>query len=113
MYLSGWLSGLNYMKKLNHLRHAVQSMVAAGWLNKYSVSIALFLVWMTFFDRHNLFTQLSLRSKVEELESAIESYQEQLAQTETAHKNLMENKEKFAREKYLMHRPDEDVFLFE
>ena len=37
------------MKKLIHLRQAIASMVAAGWLNKYSVSAGLFIVWMLFF----------------------------------------------------------------
>lgn len=88
-------------------------MVAAGWLNKYSVSASLFVVWMMFFDRHNFFTQWSLQNAVHQLESSIEDYQEQLAKAEAAHLDLMNNKEKFAREKYLMHRPDEDIFLFQ
>ena len=101
------------MKKLIYLRQAIASMVAAGWLNKYSVTASLFVVWMMFFDRHNFFTQWNLRNAVHQLESSIEDYQDQLAKAETAHEDLMNNKEKFAREKYLMHRPDEDIFLFQ
>ena len=101
------------MKKLIYLRQAIASMIAAGWLNKYSVSAGLFVVWMLFFDRHNFFTQWNLRHTVEELESSIEEYRDQLTQVEAAHRDLMNNKEKFAREKYLMHRPDEDIFLFQ
>lgn len=101
------------MKKLIHLRQLIAQSIAAGWLNKYSVAAGLFVIWMFFFDKHNFFTQWNLRSSVNELENSIEKYQEQLAETETAHKDLMNNKEKFAREKYLMHRPDEDVFIFQ
>jgi cell division protein DivIC len=101
------------MKKLIHLRQVISSFIAAGWLNKYSVAAGLFVVWMFFFDKHNFFTQWNLRSSVRTLESSIEHYQEQLAETEAAHQDLMNNKEKFAREKYLMHRPDEDIFLFQ
>ncbi len=101
------------MKKLIHLRQAIASIVAAGWLTKYSVSASLFIIWMMFFDRHNFFTQWSLRNNVGNLESSIEEYREQLSKAEAAHQDLMNNKEKFAREKYLMHRPDEDVFLFQ
>jgi len=101
------------MKQLIHLRHLVSQWVAAGWLNKYSVSAGLFVIWMMFFDKHNFFTQWNLRSTVSQLENSIEDYQEQLAKTESAHKDLMNNKEKFAREKYLMHRQDEDVFIFQ
>ena len=101
------------MKQLIHLRQWIIGMIAAGWLNKYSVSIGLFVVWMLFFDKHNFFTQWQLRSSVNQLENSIEDYQRQLADTEEAHRDLMKNKEKFAREKYLMHRPDEDVFIFQ
>lgn len=101
------------MKRLIHLRLWIIGMIAAGWLNKYSVSIGLFVVWMLFFDKHNFFTQWQLRSSVNQLENSIDDYKQQLAETEEAHQDLMNNKEKFAREKYLMHRPDEDVFIFQ
>ena len=101
------------MKKLIHLRQVIAGLIADGWLNKYSVSAGLFVLWMLFFDKHNFFTQWQLRSNIHELETSIETYRDQLAETETAHQDLMNNKEKFAREKYLMHRPDEDVFLFQ
>ncbi len=101
------------MKRLLHLRQVIAQLIAAGWLNKYSVSAGLFVVWMMFFDKHNFFTQWNLRSTVSELESSIEDYQEDLTKTETAHRDLMNNKEKFAREKYLMHRSDEDVYIFQ
>lgn len=103
----------NYMKRLIHLRQVITDLIAAGWLNKYTVSAGLFVMWMLFFDKHNFFTQWNLRRSVHQLESSIEDYREQLANAEAAHKDLMNNKEKFAREKYLMHRPDEDVFLFQ
>lgn len=101
------------MKKLIHLRQVIARLIAAGWLNKYTVSAGLFFVWMLFFDKHNVITQWNLRSTVNSLENSIEQYQEELARTEAAHRDLMNNKEKFAREKYLMHRPDEDVFIFQ
>lgn len=101
------------MKRLIHLRQVISALIAAGWLNKYSVSVGLFLMWMLFFDKHNFFTQWNLTRTVHELEESIETYRDQLAETEAAHKDLMNNKEKFAREKYLMHRPDEDIFLFQ
>ena len=101
------------MEKINHLRQIISGWIAAGWLNKYSVSLGLFVVWMLFFDKHNFFTQYNLRSTVGQLENSIEDYEKQLADTEAVHRDLMNNKEKFAREKYLMHRPDEDVYIFQ
>lgn len=112
-YLSGFTTGLNDMKNLIHLRLVISNLIAAGWLNKYSVAAGLFVIWMLFFDKHNFFTQWSLRSSVHQLESSITDYQAQLAKAEAEHQDLMNNREKFAREKYLMHRPDEDVFIFQ
>jgi hypothetical protein len=101
------------MKRLIHLRQLISHWIAVGWLNKYSVSTGLFVIWMLFFDKHNFFTQWNLCSTVHQLESSIDDYKSQLAETEAAHRDLMNNKEKFAREKYLMHRSDEDVFIFQ
>ncbi len=101
------------MKRLLHLKQVVANLVTSGWLNKYSVAAGLFIVWMFFFDKHNFFTQLSLKRSVYNLERSIETYEEQLAAAEAAHKDLMNNKEKFAREKYLMHKSDEDIYLFQ
>lgn len=101
------------MKKLLYLRQRILHLVATGWLNKYSMAAGLFLVWMLFFDKHNLFTQVQLRHKVSQLEDEIGQYQEKLAEAKAAHDDLNRNKEKFARERYFMHRPDEDVYLFQ
>ena len=101
------------MKRLHSLRKVVADLMTSGWLNKYTVSAGLFIVWMLFFDKHNFFTQWSLKRSVFNLEQSIEEYQQKLAEAEAAHKDLMNNKEKFAREKYLMHKPDEDLFLFQ
>src|SRR5215213_282589 len=101
------------MKRLIHLRQVITQLIAAGWLNKYSVSFGLFVIWMLFFDKHNFFTQWNLRSSVSQLEASIDEYEKQLSDAEEAHRDLMNNKEKFAREKYMMHRPDEDVFIFQ
>ena len=101
------------MKRLHSLRKVVADLMTSGWLNKYTVSAGLFIVWMLFFDKHNFFTQWSLKRSVFNLEQSIEEYQQKLAEAEAAHKDLMNNKENFAREKYLMHKPDEDLFLFQ
>jgi cell division protein DivIC len=100
------------MKRLSVLQEWITGLIVKGWLNKYTVSAGLFVVWMLFFDKHNVFTQWSLKSKVHALESSIELYEKQLTETEAALQDLMNDKEKFARERYLMHRQDEDVYLF-
>lgn len=82
--------------------------------NKYAVSLAMFIVWILFFDRNDLFTQWSRKQELKKLESSTSFYESEITNTK---KDLMDlnNKpailEKFAREKFYLKRPNEDIFL--
>lgn len=73
------------------------------------------LVWLTFFDKNDVFTQYELIEKCYKLEKEKQYY---LTEIEENRKNLEELKtnkkslETFAREKYLMKKDNEDVFVF-
>jgi cell division protein FtsB len=82
--------------------------------NFYVVCGALFLFWMTFLDSNDLVTRVKMASKLGELEDEKEYYKERIVEVEKDRKELMTNKElleKFAREKYLMRKETEDVFV--
>ena len=82
--------------------------------NFYVVSGALFFVWMLFLDQNDLITRLKMGSKLRDLEGEKEYYTEKIAEVEKDRNELMTNKElleKFAREKYLMRKETEDVFV--
>ena len=82
--------------------------------NYYFITTALFLVWMLFFDSNDFITQFQMRHQLRELEQEKEHYVEKMAEVEKDRRELMGNPElleKFAREKYLMKRPNEDVFI--
>ncbi len=83
--------------------------------NKYFLTICGLIVWVLFFDKNDVFTQLDLVNKCKKLEkeknyylSEIESNKFQLSELQTNKKSL----ETFAREKYLMKADNEDVFIF-
>ena len=82
--------------------------------NKYFLVTSFFVVWMLFFDRNDLMSQYDYRSQVNKLEEEKEFY---LRETEQVKKDLhelttdREELEKFAREKYLMKKEKEDVFV--
>ncbi len=83
--------------------------------NKYLLTIAAMLVWLLFFDKNDVFTQYELISKVEKLQKdktyylrEISSHRQQLHELKTNKKSL----ETFSREKYLMKKENEDVFVF-
>ena len=86
-----------------------------AWLkNKYTLIALFFLVWMTFFDRNDFISQYSYRQELKKLESDKEYYQSEIEKNKKEAHELMsdpDNLEKFAREKYLMKKSDEDIFL--
>ncbi len=84
--------------------------------NFYAVTGICFLVWMTFLDSNDLITRFNMSSKLRALENEKEFYQERIIEVEKDKLELTSNKElleKFAREKYLMKKPSEDIFILE
>ncbi len=97
------------------LRASVQQWIAdhrhSGLFNKYFVAFLVFFVWLAFFDRHNLIVQYKLYSRVKEMRSEQQDYSERI-QAAQDQKALMEAwPERYARERYYMHRPDEEVYV--
>ncbi|MFI5140329.1 MAG: septum formation initiator family protein [Sphingobacteriales bacterium] len=71
-------------------------------------------VWLTFFDRNDIFTQYDLRQQVLKLEKERNYYLQEIIANNQAIEELHTNQkslEKFARETYLMKRDNEDVFV--
>jgi cell division protein FtsB len=86
-----------------------------AWLkNKYFLSIAGFTVWMLFFDPRDIFTQWQHRHELKELQASKSWYQKEIAKESIEAEQLKTNPaiiEKYAREKYLMKRENEDLFI--
>ena len=84
--------------------------------NFYFVTGAAFLAWMIFLDSNDLINRYRLSAKLRALENEREYYQEKIKEVEKDRQELMgttELLEKFAREKYLMKKPTEDIFIIE
>jgi len=82
--------------------------------NKYFLVSSIFLVWMVFFDRNDLFSQWEYHQQVSKLKQERDFYQKETAKVHQDLDELTSNKEKlekFAREKYLMKKDNEDVFV--
>lgn len=83
--------------------------------NKYVLVVLIFLVWMLFFDRHNISYLLSLREQAAQSRQDLEYYKKEIRETRTKLEELTSDQqklEKFGRETYFMKRADEDVFVF-
>lgn len=84
--------------------------------NFYVIAIIGFIIWMTFFDSNDWINRYRMNRKLGELEDEKEYYEEKIKEVEKDRQELMgtpELLEKFAREKYLMRKPGEDVFVIE
>ncbi|GAB1414992.1 septum formation initiator family protein [Paludibacter sp.] len=83
-------------------------------LNKYSIVIIGFVLYMTFFDNYNWIDRKSRGSEIKKLESEYKFYLDEIEQNKNTIYKLNNDSlflEKFAREKYYMKNDDEDVFI--
>jgi len=89
----------------------------SNWLkNKYIITVVVFMVWISFFDQNNFFTQYDFVKELESLEKDKAFFIEELTKTRQELNDLTTNPitlEKFAREKYFMKRDNEEIFVFE
>jgi cell division protein DivIC len=87
-----------------------------SWMhNKYILSGTFFLVWMFFFDPKDLSNEFRRKARLGELQKSeqhlgdlIKETREELGQLKTNAQTI----EKYAREKYLMKKDNEDLFIF-
>jgi len=85
------------------------------WLrNKYVLTIAVFTIWMLFFDQNNVVDRIRMGAEIRQLENDREYYLEQIQKDSARLHELTtnrENLEKYAREQFLMKKSNEDVFV--
>ena len=82
--------------------------------NRYVIAFLAFLIWISFFDQNNLLERHELSQRIKELERQKIHYQQEIINNKKKMEELQsnpENLEKFAREQYLMKKPDETIFV--
>lgn len=82
--------------------------------NFYVLGMLFFIFWMFFIDSNNVVNQIKLSGKLNELNEQKEFYQERKEVIKAEREELMSNPElleKFAREKYLMKKKTEDLYV--
>jgi len=85
--------------------------IPAPFRNRYFLCLLFFIGWLTFFDRHNIWTQIKLQQQLEKLKSDRIFYDKAITTVKADKKDLEQNTEKFARERYHMKKANEDVFI--
>ncbi|MEI9809307.1 MAG: septum formation initiator family protein [Bacteroidota bacterium] len=82
--------------------------------NKYFIAVAVFAAIMLFFDKNDIFTQLSRNRQLKELQQSKLHYTKEVADLEQVRDELIHNIgtiEQYAREKFLMKRDNEDLYV--
>lgn len=106
---------------LSYLRWPILFMRALSLLssllrNKYLLATTAFVIWMLFFDRNDMFTQLGRKRELKELEDSKVYFTDEITKERKFSEELKSNPaaiEKFAREQYKMKRDGEDLFIIE
>lgn len=82
--------------------------------NKYFAVLIGFVLYISFFDAHDLISQYDVKSRLWQIEDEIEYLHQDTEDAKTQIKELTSDKEKlekFAREQYRMKRENEDLFV--
>ncbi|MFO7721901.1 MAG: hypothetical protein R6V49_01635 [Bacteroidales bacterium] len=82
--------------------------------NKYLLTTLAFIVWLMFFDGNNLISRYRVKKELRSMKHQKEYYLEEIAKNEVIRDQLandLEKVEQYGREKYLMKRDHEDIFL--
>ena len=82
--------------------------------NRYGAGLLAMLLWIGLFADYDLYTMVKLRRQLGQMEAQRDHYAEEIATTRAQLHELNSDQallEKFAREKYLMKRDNEDIFV--
>src|SRR3978361_483343 len=82
--------------------------------SKYLITVLAFVAWMLFFDRNDVASQLKKINELKLLQKSEKDMSKQIEDTKKELELLRTNPstlEKYAREKYMMKRDNEDLYI--
>ena len=83
--------------------------------NIYVIILTIFVVWMLFFDENSYLTHREFNKEIEELEIWTNYHKNKINKDKETIKKLQDSLqlERYAREKYLMKKENEDIYIIE
>ncbi len=83
--------------------------------NRFVIALIVFVAWMSFIDDNSLLYQHRLNNQIKQLEDKKAFYTEAIKQQKQTLKDLNndEKLKKYAREKLLMKKKGEDIYIIE
>ncbi|SNR14932.1 FtsB family cell division protein [Tenacibaculum jejuense] len=81
----------------------------------YVIILTVFVGWMIFFDENSYMRHQEFNSEIKELETWVDYHKKRIAEDKETIRKLQDSLEleRFAREKYLMKRENEDIYIIE
>ncbi len=82
--------------------------------NKYFIALSVFIIWMSFFDPKDWGLIYDRNEKLQELQKSEQVLTKEITETRkelTLLKSSAQTIEKYAREKYMMKKDNEDIFV--
>jgi cell division protein FtsB len=84
--------------------------------NKFFIVTTVFIVWVFFFAQYDILSLYKQREELKEMKSKIEYLEKEVTRLKAEKIKLKTDPvtlEKFAREKYYMKSPNEEVYVFD
>lgn len=83
--------------------------------NIFVIILVPFIIWMFFFDENSYLVHRKFNNEITDLEATISFYEDKIAKDKETIKKLGDSLEleRFAREKYLMKKENEDIYIIE
>ena len=84
--------------------------------NKYIIATLIFAVIIIFVDQYNIFSQFKTLKKLKKAQEQVEYYEKEIKEQHEILDNLHRDSalmEKIAREKYMMKRDNEVIYIIE
>ena len=106
----GFFFSFAFVKKIKDLYQRLP----APLRNKYLMTFVVFLIWIFFIDTFDILTQIKMKQELNQLKNQEEFYKNEIEKDSTILYNLNNNtqeQERFARERFLMKKENEDLFI--
>ena len=87
--------------------------IPSHFVNKFTIVGFLFILWVGVIDSHSLWETIQLKRTINRLNREKVDLQKSIEMAKSDKKDLENNQEKYAREKYYMHKDNEEVFIIE
>ncbi len=93
----------------------IKSFLSLKYVNKFTITLFFFVLWILFIDNNSWLFQKKLNKEINKYEERKAFYQKEIEKQKQELKDLQDEKklEKYAREKLLMKKKGEDIYIIE